>query len=199
MTERGTPEPGAAVFIDRDGTINVDTGYIGDPELVKLQPGSAEAIRMLNDAGVPAVVITNQSGIGRGYYTEADFELVSARLDSLLSDAGARTDAMYFCPHTPDAGCGCRKPEPGMIERAAAELGVDPKASYVVGDKVADMGLARAVGARAVMVLTGYGKDQLGQCSPPPDFVAKDLRRAVEWILDDMGKMRPFGVPRCGR
>jgi len=178
------------VFLDRDGTINHDSGYIGDPDEMVLIDGAAKAVKRLNDEGVTVVVVTNQSGIGRGYYREADFEAVNARLYELLAREQARIDALYFCPHTPGQGCGCRKPATGLVDRAARELGIDPSLSYLVGDKAADMGLARAVGATDVLVMTGYGEETAAGLDPPPAHVARDLSAAVDWIIDEMRRRR---------
>lgn len=186
-----------AVFLDRDGTINLDTGYIGDPDGLTLIPGSARAVRALNDTGVRAVVVTNQSGVARGRFTEGDLGRVNERLRELLAEEGARLDGLYHCPHHPDDGCRCRKPATGLVDRAAGELGVDPARSYVVGDKPSDMNLAANCGARAVLVLTGEGAESLEALAEAPDYVAADLARAVEWILDDLGIEKPYSRLRC--
>lgn len=186
--------PRPAVFIDRDGTLTEEVGYVNHPARLTLLPRSAEAIRRLNRAGIPAVVVTNQAGIARGYFTEEVLHAVNAAMVSQLKEAGAHLDGVYVCPHHPSEGappyravCDCRKPRPGLLHRAAAELGLDLPASTVVGDKPSDLVPARAVGARGVLVLTGYG---LGEWEyrrdrfvVEPDHVAADLLAAVEWIL----------------
>ena len=188
----------AAVFIDRDGTINVDVGYLSDPDGLRLIGGAARAIKKLNGRGVKAVVITNQSGVARGLVTREALGRINSRLVELLGAHGAALDGIYFCPHHPDDGCRCRKPATGLVEKAARELGIDPARSYVVGDKAADVGLARGAGARAVLVLTGEGAGELEKLAEPPDYVAADLEEAVDWILDDMGASSGGGpsVPR---
>jgi histidinol-phosphate phosphatase family protein len=174
------------VFLDRDGTINEDTGYIGSPGEVVLIQGSARAIRALNLAKVRVIVVSNQSGVGRGLFAEKDVEAVNARLDELLADAGAGVDAYYYCPHLPDENCECRKPAQGLIRKAAGEHGVELENSYVGGDKASDIELARGAGARGVLVKTGKGRETALDLKVQPDFVAEDLAGAVDWILEDL-------------
>ena len=197
-----------AVFLDRDGTINEDRGYIGDPDDVVLIKGAAEAIRRLNGLGIPVVVITNQSGIGRGYYTEAGLQAVNKRLEELLGEKGAHVEAIYFCPHRPDENCECRKPGTKLLEKAAEEHCIDLRRSVMVGDKVSDLELARRVGMRRVLVLTGYGEIALeevrqgtggaeglsgfggdGRGLGDLDYVATDLGDAIDWILSEDGPL----------
>lgn len=175
------------VYLDRDGTINEDVGYLADPEGLVLIDGSARAIRLLNERGFKVVVVTNQSGVGRGFYTDSDVEAVHARLSEMLSAEGARVDAIYYCNHHPDVDCACRKPKPGMAEAAALEHGLNGKA-YVVGDKASDMGLARNLEAKGVLVLTGKGSMELEGMEEAPDFIARDLLEAVAWIVADAGR-----------
>lgn len=175
-----------AVFLDRDGTINHDTGYVSNPDELVLLPGAAVAIKRLNKNGIKAIVVTNQSGVGRGYFTEADVRAVNERLEELLLLDGARLDGIYYCPHRPEEGCGCRKPETGLLERAVAEHGVDPGASFMVGDKADDVGLAKRAGAKAILVLTGKGVEEEEKLDESPDFVAEDILDAVTWILEDI-------------
>jgi D-glycero-D-manno-heptose 1,7-bisphosphate phosphatase len=183
-----------AVFIDRDGTLTEEVGYVNHPKRLRLLPRSAEAIRRLNAAGVPAVVVTNQAGIARGYFSEDVLEAVNAEMVTQLARAGARLDGVYVCAHHPSEGdapyrmlCDCRKPRPGLLLRAAEDLGLDLTRSVVVGDKPSDLEVAPKVGARSVLVLTGYG---LGEWeyrrelfAVTPDHVAGDLLDAVEWSL----------------
>ncbi len=175
-----------AVFLDRDGTINHDTGYISDPEGLVLLPGAASAIKRLNENGIKVIVVTNQSGVGRGYFTEADLRAVNKRLEELLLLDGARLDGIYYCPHRPEEGCGCRKPEVGLLERAAEEHAIDPRASFMVGDKAVDVHLAKRAGAKAILVLTGKGAEEEEKLDEKPDFVAMDILDAVTWILEDI-------------
>ncbi|MBI5236476.1 MAG: HAD family hydrolase [Deltaproteobacteria bacterium] len=178
---------GATVFLDRDGTINVDTGYVSNPDTLELIPGAGRAIRRLNDAGVKVVVVSNQSGVGRGMFTGADVEAVNDRLAALLRvDAGARIDAVYFCPHHPDDNCPCRKPMTLLAQRAVAEHGIELSRAYVVGDKASDVWLGRNLNVKTVLVLTGDGKKELSKLNPAPDFVADDLSGAVDMILADL-------------
>jgi len=180
-----------AVFLDRDGTINVEREYLSSPDGLLLIDGAAKAVRTINEAGLLAVVITNQSGIGRGYFTVEAVDAIHRRLSEMVGEGGGRFDAFYHCPHLPDEGCGCRKPATGLIERAAKELGIDPSKSYVIGDKAIDVEVARRCGAKGLLVLTGYGAEQQGWIEPPPDFIAHDLLAAAEWIVEDarMGKL----------
>jgi len=183
-----------AVFIDRDGTLTEEVGYVNHPKRLRLLPRSAEAVRRLNAAAVRAVVVTNQAGIARGYFSADVLEAVNRELLSQLADAGARLDGVYVCPHHPSVGappyraeCDCRKPKPGLLLRAAADLALDLSASVMVGDKASDLEVAPRVGARSVLVLTGYGLGEweYRRATFPvaPDHVAADLLDAVEWAL----------------
>jgi D-glycero-D-manno-heptose 1,7-bisphosphate phosphatase len=175
-----------AVFLDRDGTINEDTGYVSDPDDLRVLPGAAEAIKRLNEEGIKVIVITNQSGVGRGYFTASDLRAVNERLEELLRLDGALLDGIYYCPHRPDERCGCRKPETGLIVRAASDHGIDLKRSFVVGDKAADVGMAKRAGARGILVLTGMGAEEKERLEERADFVAKDILNAIMWILEDI-------------
>jgi D-glycero-D-manno-heptose 1,7-bisphosphate phosphatase len=184
-----------AVFIDRDGTLTEEVGYVNHPARLRLLPRSAEAIRRLNAAGVAAVVVTNQAGIARGYFSEDVLQAVNAELHAQLARAGARLDGLYVCTHHPSEGappyrmlCDCRKPRPGLLVRAAEDLELDLGKSVMIGDKPSDLEVAPKVGARSVLVLTGYGlgeweyrRDSFGVV---PDHVAGDLLDAVEWALE---------------
>lgn len=147
----GSP-PRPAVFMDRDGTLIADVHYIARPEDVRLLAGAASAVRRLNEAGVPVVVITNQSGIARGIVTPAAYEAVRARLEELLASEGARVDATYFCPHGPDEACRCRKPGTELYERAIADHRLDGARSFFVGDRLRDLQPARVFGGAGVLV-----------------------------------------------
>lgn len=166
------------IFVDRDGTLNVDQVRRVDVDKLALMPGAAEAIRLWNAAGWPVVVVTNQSGIGRGFYTEEDMHAFHRALAERL---GGRIEAFYWCPHLPDARCACRKPGTALFERAAQERGIDLKASFVVGDSWMDVGAGRAIGARTVLVPSK--PDALAACAEPPDHVARDLAEAARWTL----------------
>ncbi len=168
--------PRRFVLLDRDGTIIVERHYLADPAGVELLPGAAAGLRRLRELGFGLVVVSNQSGVARGYLTLETLERIHARLVELLAAEGVTLDGMYFCPHGPDTGCDCRKPLPGLILRAAADLGFDPRLAVVVGDKPCDVDLGRAVGARSVLVRTGYGREHEGAPGCQPDLVADDLR-----------------------
>jgi len=177
----------AAVFIDRDGTIVEEVGYLNHVSRFRMYPFVAAALRRLNEAGYPVIVVSNQSGIARGYFPESLVEDVTALMRKQLSEAGARIDAVYYCPHGSSDGCACRKPRTGMLERASRELGVDVQRSFVVGDRYIDIECARNAGARGILVRTGYGEGELAwhaaKWPAPPDFVAQDLADAIDWIL----------------
>lgn len=171
-----------AVFLDRDGTVIRDTGYLSDPMDVELVPGAAEAIRTLNDLGVPVVIVTNQSGIGRGCYDEAAFRSVQAETSRLLAERGAHTDAVFHCPHAPGEGCSCRKPGLGMYERAARELGVELSRCWYVGDRPSDVLPAAATGGTPLLVAgTGGGYDDP---VPPGCARAPDLLTGIRRLLE---------------
>ena len=183
-----------AVFIDRDGTLTEEVGYVNHPRRIRLLPRSAEAIRRLNAAGVAAVVATNQAGLARGYFSAEVLKAVNDEMLRQLKEEGARLDGVYVCTHHPTEGappyrtdCDCRKPKAGLLERAARELGLELAASTMIGDKPSDLDCGRAVGAQGVLVLTGYGlgdwEYRRHSFRVPPDHVAADLLDAVEWVL----------------
>lgn len=174
------------VFLDRDGTLNRDIGYLRDPDQLELLPGVGAALRALREAGARSVIVTNQSGIARGALTAAQLHLVHQRLRHVLEAEGASIDGIFYCPHHPDDRCRCRKPETELIDRARKELALELDRSYVVGDKLADVRLAHRIGATSILVRTGYGEQVLkswpeGERSP--DHVANDLPDAVRWLL----------------
>lgn len=174
------------VFLDRDGTIIEDSGYVRDPGAVRLLPGAAGAIRRLNLARVPVAVITNQSGIARGILTEAQYHAVARRLDALLAAAGARLDATEWCPHAPEVGppCDCRKPATGGHRRAAARLGVTLEGAWCIGDRVADLIPATGWGGgRGVLVRTGEGAQHAAEAGAAGFAVVADLAAAVDLLL----------------
>ncbi|SPP65646.1 lipopolysaccharide heptosyltransferase II [Nitrospira lenta] len=183
-----SPLQGVTVFLDRDGTLNPDPGYIGSPDRFELFPGVGAALARLTHAGARLVVVTNQSGVGRGLFSAADLDAIHAKLRRLLHDAGASLDAIYVCPHHPDERCRCRKPETGMIDRAVRELGIDLSRSYLIGDHAKDMELAKRVGAKRVWVTTSahgaLAKTESGEAAA---VVAPSLDEAVTWILADAG------------
>lgn len=148
----------SAVFIDRDGTLVRDPGYLDDPAEVELIDGAADAIRLLNARSIPVIIVTNQSGIGRGYYTEGDFEAVQAEVDRQLAVRGSAVEAVYFCPHDPDREppCDCRKPELGMYREAAERFDLELAQALYIGDKVTDVLPAVSAGGRGILVETGH-------------------------------------------
>lgn len=176
------------VIVDRDGTINLERGYLNDPAEVKLLPGSGEALALLNAADIPIVIITNQSGIGRGIITLAEFESVNQTMWDALQVHGARYDGLYYCPHDPtvEPSCTCRKPRVGLLLQAAVDLRLDLSRSYVVGDKRSDIETGKAAGSHTVLVLTGFGlltRQELESSGVQPDYIADDLLDACRWIL----------------
>ncbi len=181
-----------AVFLDRDGTINVDVGYPREFAQVTLFPWSAEAVRRINAAGFIAVVVTNQSGVGRGFYSEEELQTLHRRMGDALAARGARLDAFYYCPHYDFAadpryrgGCACRKPAPGMAERASRDFGLDLASSYMIGDKVEDIQLGLAFGGTPILVRTGFGEAsavRLEALGPRPAAIAAHLLEAVAWL-----------------
>lgn len=166
-----------AVFLDRDGTLIHDRRYLADPAGVELIPGAAEAVARLNRAGLPVLLVTNQSGIGRGMFGEAEFRAVQAATEAALARRGARLDGVWHCPHAPEEGCGCRKPLPGLFLRAAAEAGVDPAASWYVGDRARDVEPGVRLGGRGLLV-GGAGEE-----APPGARTVASLAEAVDVIL----------------
>jgi D-glycero-D-manno-heptose 1,7-bisphosphate phosphatase len=169
------------ILLDRDGTIIVEKNYLASPDAVALLPNAAAGLRMLRSLGFGLVVVSNQSGIGRSYFTTADAELVHLRLKELLAQEGVALEGIYFCPHTPESACDCRKPEPGLVLRAAADLQFAPPQAIVIGDKPADIALGKRLGAKTVLVKTGYGC-HYPLTATPPDLVAEDLLAAAHLI-----------------
>lgn len=181
-----------AVFLDRDGTVNVDVGYLHRLEDLELFPWAADALRLLKRAGYVLVVVTNQSGIAQGMIAPGFVEECHAEMQRRLRPAGAELDAMYYCPHHPRGSvkelsldCRCRKPAPGMIEDAVREHGIDPTRSWVVGDKWLDVNLGHAVGARSILVRTGWGAAQERQrpAGQQVDAICDNLIHAVSFIM----------------
>jgi D-glycero-D-manno-heptose 1,7-bisphosphate phosphatase len=183
-----------AVFLDRDGTVNEEAGYLDDLSKLRLLPGAGAAIKRLNEAGFQVVLVTNQSGVARGYFPESLVHDAHSLLCKMLKSEGARIDAIYYCPHHPKAGnshytvdCECRKPKTGLIDRAVKELDIDRGHSYMVGDKWSDIELAQRAGVHAVLVRSGFTPDDPGNNRPErvhdPDFIAPGLTEASEWII----------------
>lgn len=183
-----------AVFLDRDGTIIEDVDYLSDPDEIKLINGSIEGIKILNKMGFKTVIVTNQSGVARGFFTEDTVRLINNRLIEILKNRGAVIDGVYYCPHHPESSspqygidCECRKPKTGMLESAASDLGIDLKGSYIIGDKAIDIELANRAGGTGILVKTGYGPKELSLAAARqasrPGFVAENLYDAALWIM----------------
>ena len=187
-----------AVFIDRDGTISEEVGYVNHVSRYRVFPFAAEAVRELHAAGWLAVLVTNQAGVARGYFAEEMIGRVHGVLAAELERGGARLDAVYYCPHHPSVGeppyrldCDCRKPRPGLIHEAAREFRLDLAECWMVGDRYSDVVLARNAGVRSAFVLTGYGRGELEYQSHAwehqPDLVAEDLLEAARKIIEESG------------
>jgi D-glycero-D-manno-heptose 1,7-bisphosphate phosphatase len=183
-----------AIFLDRDGTLSHEVGYVNHPSRFRLYPWAVDAVRAVNRAGWLAVLVTNQAGVARGYFPETVVQQVMKELQEAMVAGGAHFDGTYVCMHHPTVGeppyrqdCDCRKPRPGMLKRAESELGADLSRSWVVGDRRSDLQLAWSVGARGAMVKTGYGRGELEFLAAGwdrgPDLVAANTLEAVEHIL----------------
>ncbi len=200
----------AAVFLDRDGTINEEVGYLDRPEKLCMLPGAARAIRLINESGMKAIVVTNQSGVARGFFDESMVAAIHGKMQKFLEREGARIDRFYYCPHHPTGGqgeylqsCSCRKPAPGMLLRAAEELDLSLDDSYIIGDTLKDIEAGARIGVRGVLVQTGYGEESAailaasgretaaGTAICRPAHAAADLEAAVRWIIADRGRERP--------
>ncbi|MBC8281283.1 MAG: D-glycero-beta-D-manno-heptose 1,7-bisphosphate 7-phosphatase [Chloroflexi bacterium] len=176
----GSNQPQRFAILDRDGTIIEECNYLSNPDQVQLIPGAAEAIRGMRDGGMGVAVVTNQSGVGRGYFDLARLEEIHQRMCQMLEDEGVHLDGIYFCPHTPDDACNCRKPKPGMIEQAAKELKFDPADCLVVGDRESDIEMGQNVGATTFLVATGYGAETASKRLAQPDYLVNDLLEASQ-------------------
>lgn len=182
-----------AVFLDKDGTINEDLGYLDHPDKIKLLPRSAEAIKLLNEAGYKVLVISNQAGVARGIVTEDMVQSIDKRLHKEVLKGGGYLDGIYYCPHHPEHGlypyrsdCECRKPKNGLLKRASKEHNIDISASYMIGDKVTDIEAGNSLKARTILVLTGKGKEESKKILSDvqkPAHIADDLFSAVSIIL----------------
>jgi D-glycero-D-manno-heptose 1,7-bisphosphate phosphatase len=204
LTERNAEQPQAsparpAVFLDRDGTICEEMGYLNHISRLHIFPFAAAAIRRFNDAGMPIIVVTNQSGVSRDIFPESLIAEVHKQIREAMEAAGARIDGFYYCTHTRADDCQCRKPLPGLLLQAAREHDLSLRDSFVVGDRYADVELAHAVGGRGLLVLTGYGRGehemQRHKWPRQPDDVVEDLTAAADAILahvrESVGKARP--------
>jgi D-glycero-D-manno-heptose 1,7-bisphosphate phosphatase len=176
------------VILDRDGTIVVDRDYLDDPAQLQFLPGALEGLRLLRERGHRLVVVTNQSGVGRGRFPLARVAEVHARLGHLLREAGAAIDGIYYCPHRPEDRCECRKPKPALVLQAAAELGFEPAASVVIGDKSSDIELGRNLGA-TTMLVSATGRTSDGTPAAP-DYVVRDLLEAARLLEAPAAQLR---------
>jgi len=176
-----------AVFLDRDGTIAKDVHYCRRVEDFEILPTVPEAIKLLNENGFKVIVVTNQSGIARGYFTEETLSKIHQKMINELSKHGAHIDAIYYCPHHPDDGCDCRKPKTALFHKAAKEHNIDFSASYVVGDRQMDIDAGRALGCRTILVNTG--PEDKGEIIDPPDYTADNLLQAAKWIIEDIERL----------
>lgn len=188
------------VFLDRDGTMNEEVHYLHRPEDLRLIDGTAEAVALLNRAGYRVIVVTNQAGVGRGYYTEADVEALHGYMNEVLGQSGAHVDAFYYCPHHPEHGvgpyrrvCHCRKPDTGMLEAAERDIpeGIDKEHSFMIGDKLLDTQAGQRFGVASILVGTGYGSEirrqETAEGAPGSrdyNYYAENLLKAVQGILD---------------
>jgi histidinol-phosphate phosphatase family protein len=170
-----------AVFLDRDGTMNQDVPYCRRPEDFELFPNTARAIKRLNESGYKVIIITNQSGVARGYFTEETLARIHQKMRDQLAEGDAHIDGIYYCPHHPDDNCDCRKPKPKMVLQAVQEHDVDLKRSFMVGDKALDIQLGQNVGCRTVLIPSDPGETEPEPCSP--DYTAADLYQAALWII----------------
>ncbi len=197
----GHPTGRAGVFIDRDGTLNIEVDYLRSPDQLQLISGAAESIRKLNDSGLVTCVISNQSGVARGFLSERDLVGIHARLREMLLSAGATLDRIYYCPHHPTAGiepyridCPCRKPKPGMLMQGAREFGLELQRCFVVGDSIVDIQAGNAVNATTILVRTGYGtatEQSLKREGIPVSTVVPSIVEAVEYILETLKGDKP--------
>jgi D-glycero-D-manno-heptose 1,7-bisphosphate phosphatase len=175
-------KPRRFVLLDRDGTVNIERVYLSDPDEIELYPNTLVGLRRLQELGLGLAVVTNQSAIGRGFFDRERLEEIHRRLKDLLGLGGVMLDDIFVCPHTPEDGCQCRKPEPGLALHAAQKLGFDPTQAFVIGDKACDIGLGQRIGATTLLVRTGYGNEEVAQGKVNPDFVVADLEEAAQVV-----------------
>ncbi len=186
-----------AVFFDRDGTLNKEIGYLNHSSLLELYPFAGKAVELVNRANLLTIVVTNQAGLAQGLFEEPALEKIHRQLSDRIQTAGGKLDGIFYCPHHPRAivetyrvECDCRKPSAGMLERAATRFGIDLERSFIVGDRYVDIQAGHRVGARSVLVLTGFGKQEweAGQAQEQrqPDYVAKNVYQAVRWIMQQL-------------
>lgn len=170
-----------AIFLDRDGVIIVEKNFLKDPEEIEFYPGAIEALKAIGDEYIK-IVISNQSGVARGYFTSADVEKINTHISSILKMSGISIDAWYFCPHGPDDNCQCRKPRPGMIMKAEEKFNINIPNSWIIGDKSTDIEAGKAAGINTILVKTGYGGSEPGASDIASDYLASDIGEAIKYI-----------------
>lgn len=170
------------LMLDRDGVVTAENGYLSDPDGVDLLPGVTASLARARELGLGAVIVTNQSGIGRGYFDEEQLRAVHDHMRALLRADGVDVDAVYFCPHAPDAGCRCRKPATAMVQQAAAEHGFRPEDGFVVGDRRSDIQLGQAVGATTFLTTQGYGRRFVDDPETQPDYIVDGLPEVISIV-----------------
>ena len=187
-------EKSRAVFLDRDGTIIEDPGYVTSPQQVKFIPGSVAAVKMLNDSGYKVLIISNQAGVARGLLGEDMLQTIDKTIQRAILNGGGRIDGSYYCPHHPEHGvypykqiCECRKPHTGLIKKAVKDHNVDLAAAFMVGVKATDVETGRRAGLKSVLILTGHGAKERQELRMNPDYVADNLLGAAKWILNQGG------------
>lgn len=172
-----------AVFLDRDGVLMEDSNYVGELERVVIIPAAYQALKRLQDAGFKLLVVTNQSGVARGFFTRQHVEIVHNHLNQQFAAHGVRIDRYYVCPHHPDDNCECRKPKPKSLRDAAREFDLDLSRCYMIGDRPSDISAGQNAGVKTILVLTGAGRETLAEGKVQPDHVAEDINAAADWIL----------------
>jgi len=177
-----------AVFIDRDGTINVNSGYINNPNDFKMYPNVTKGIKLLQENGFKIIIITNQSGIARRYFSEKSLEEIHEKMKKELSKEDAEVDAIYYCPHHPDEKCNCRKPKPGMLEKAIEDFDIDVKNSFIIGDRMIDVEAGKTVGCKTVLVPEDKElvKKEMAESDIYPDYICDDFYSGVERIIENL-------------
>ena len=181
-----------AVFIDRDGTINVNVGYIDHPDDFQMYPGVIEGIKLLKKNGYKIIIVTNQSGIGRGYFVKKNLDDIHHKMNHELSENGTTVDAIYYCPHHPDDQCNCRKPKTGLLEQAVKDLNIDIKESFIIGDRMLDMEAGDKIGCNTVLVPENKEKVSLEMKKSlvKPDCICDDFLSGVQWILNHENSLK---------
>lgn len=176
-----------AVFIDRDGTINVDVDFLDDPKDFRIYPTVANGIKLLNKNGFKIIIVSNQSGVGRGYFSEAIVEKIHETMKYELAKKGAKIDAIYYCPHHPEVGCDCRKPKTGLLDRAVLDLDIDIKHSYLIGDRMRDIEAGHKMGCKTILIPENKDKivKEIAKSSIKPDYICDNFHLGAMWILRD--------------